>query len=331
MTRKSLGFIPLIWECAFCSTQNPGPIKSCTGCGAPQPDDVEFLKVDADRFNFIKDEALIRMAKAGADIHCPFCGTRNRAATELCKKCGGELGMGGKARQSGGRVRTVAEARERTPAATDESKPKKKVSPLVPIGILVFLVACVVGVFLLFFRTTDVTASVTGVEWERSVAIEAYSSVTDRDWRDEVPDGATIRTCTMEYRLTADSPQPNATEVCGEPYVEDTGTGVGEVVQDCEYQVYDDYCEFTYMDWVEVETVTSSGSDLSPAWPSISLEPDQREGEREERYRIHFEGGGSTYTYSTSNETLFTSALPGSSWRLQINQLGGVQGIQPSN
>lgn len=85
MTRKSLGFVPLIWQCAFCNTQNPGPIKSCTSCGAPQPENVEFLQVDEARFNFIKDEALIRMAKAGPDIHCPFCGTRNVSTAEVCK------------------------------------------------------------------------------------------------------------------------------------------------------------------------------------------------------------------------------------------------------
>ena len=63
--------------CPSCETQNPGKIKSCTSCGAPQPDDVEFLLVEEDKFNFIKDEALIRMAKAGPDIHCPYCGTRS--------------------------------------------------------------------------------------------------------------------------------------------------------------------------------------------------------------------------------------------------------------
>ncbi len=331
MTRKSLGFVPLIWECAFCNTQNPGPIKSCTGCGAPQPEDVEFLQVDEERFNFIKDEALIREAKAGPNIHCPFCGTRNLSTAELCKKCGGELAMSGKARQAGGRVRTVTEAREKRAAAPEAPKPKKKVSPLVPIGILLFLIACVAGVFLLFFRTDDVTASVTGVEWERSIAVEEYTTYTDSDWRDEVPQGASIRTCSMEYRYTSAEPEPNATEVCGEPYTEDTGTGVGEVVQDCEYKVYDDYCEFTAMGWIVVETVTETGSDMVPIWPSLNLNSDQREGEREESYRIFFAGDGETYTYTTTDEQLFRRAQPGTRWSLKINQLGGVQGLEPSN
>ncbi len=329
MTRKSLGFIPLIWECAFCSTQNPGPIKSCTSCGAPQPEDVEFLQVDEERFNFIKDEALIRMAKAGPDIHCPFCGTRNRATAELCKKCGGEISMGGKAREAGGRVRTTTEARQREPAPVE--KPKKKVSPLIAFGILGVIIACVAGLFLIFFRTQDVTANVTEVKWQRSIDIEAFTSVTKSDWWDEVPDGAEIQDCSLEYRYTSEEPVPNAKEVCGEPYVEDTGTGVGEVVQDCTYEVSEDYCEYTVMDWVVVNTITETGQDLEPFWPSLTLTANQREGERTENYTVVFAGNGETYTYTTSNFTIYKRATPGSRWNLKINQLGGVQAIEPNN
>ena len=46
MARKTLGFVPLIWQCPHCETQNPGPIKTCTSCGAPQPDNVDFKTVD---------------------------------------------------------------------------------------------------------------------------------------------------------------------------------------------------------------------------------------------------------------------------------------------
>lgn len=332
MTRKTLGFIPLIWQCAFCNTQNPGPIKSCTSCGAPQPEDVEFLQVDEEQFNFIKDEALIRMAKAGPDIHCPFCGTRNRATDDVCKQCGGELSWGGKQRETGQRVRTIAEAQAPQPPTTQETVPKKKrKTPLIAIIIgLAAIVGCIV-MLVMFLRTDDVTATVNDVQWERTIAIEAYTTVTDSAWWDEVPEDAEVTTCSMTYRYTSEEPQPNATEVCGEPYVEDTGTGIGEVVQDCSYEVYDDYCEYTKMAWVEVDSVTESGRDLSPAWPTLRLETDQREGERNEAYVINFRDGGDTYRFTTTNAQLFTRADVGSSWTLQINQFGGVQSIEPAN
>lgn len=332
MTRRTLGFIPLIWQCAFCNTQNPGPIKSCTSCGAPQPEDVEFLQVDEEQFNFIKDEALIRMAKAGPDIHCPFCGTRNRATDDVCKQCGGELSWGGKQRETGQRVRTVAEAKApQPPPAQATGQVKKRKTPLIAIILgLGVIVGCIVMLVMLL-RTDDVTATVSDVQWERTIAIEAYTTVTDSTWWDEVPEDAEIASCSMTYRYTSEEPQSNATEVCGEPYVEDTGTGLGEVVQDCSYEVYDDYCEYTMMAWIEVGTVTESGQDLFPTWPTLRLEPDQREGQRSEAYVINFRDGGDTYRFNTTNAQLFTSADIGSRWTLQINQLGGVQSIEPAN
>ncbi len=333
MARKSLGFVPLIWECPFCNTQNPGPIKSCTSCGAPQPDDVEFLQVDEEEFNFIKDEALIRMAKAGPNVHCPFCGTRNPATAELCVQCGGDLTMGGKARKTGQKVRTVSETHERKPAPVTEEPKKKRATGCIilgAIGALAVIAGLVVLLFLLL-KTDEVLGSVSSVKWERSIAIEAYMPVTKSDWWDEIPDDAEILSCSEKYRYTSDEPQPNATEVCSEAEVEDTGTGVGEVVQECVYEVYDEYCDYTVMAWDVADTVSASGSDLDPYWPSVNLATDQREGDRSEDYVINFDTDGKDYSYSTSNLDLFIQAKPGSQWILNVNQLGGVQSIEPAN
>jgi len=332
MARKSLGFVPLIWICSFCSTKNPGPIKTCTSCGAPQPDDVEFLQVDEAQFNFIKDEALIRMAKAGPDIHCPYCGTRNTAGTALCTNCGGDISQGGKARKAGEKIQTTAEAHEPSPAEP-APKPKRKLSRtatiLIAIAGLAVVAACI-ALILWLTKTENIQAFVTDVEWERSISIEAYSPVTESDWWNEIPENAEIQSCSMEYRNTSDQPVANATEVCGEEYVEDTGTGVGEVVQDCVYEVYDDYCEYTYMDWVEVETVTESGENLNPFWPDITLDSGEQEGEREELYTIIFADDNETYQYSTSDVSMFLLASPGSEWGLDVNKFG-VQSIEPAD
>ena len=101
MARKILGYIELIWTCDSCNTKNPGAIKSCTSCGAPQPLGVRFEQVDPNTFNFIKDEALIRMARSGPDKHCPYCGTRNVADALTCVQCGGDLTVGATSRPSG--------------------------------------------------------------------------------------------------------------------------------------------------------------------------------------------------------------------------------------
>ncbi len=332
MARKTLGFIPLIWKCAHCDTQNPGPIKTCTSCGAPQPPDVKFTRVDEATFNFIKDEALIRMAKAGPDIHCPFCGTRNLATAKLCTNCGGELNVGGQARQVGGRVETEAEAQASSVPATPV--PAKKLSRSAIIFGVLGVMACLaimIVLMMMLFKTDDITASVTDIAWERSVAVEAFTLVTSSGWWDEIPSSADVQSCSQAYRYTSDVPQANATEVCGEEYVEDTGTGIGEVVQECVYRVYDDYCEYTAMAWVVVDTVTESGNDLYPDWPYLTLGQDQREGARNERYRITFSGDGESYTYTTTDSDLFIMAEPGSRWILSVNSMGGVQSIEPAN
>ena len=89
MARKKLGHIELQWTCPNCNGINPGPEKTCGNCGAPQPEDVEFEQ--ADRQELITDEEKITKAEAGADIHCPYCGTRNPTGTEVCNNFGGDL------------------------------------------------------------------------------------------------------------------------------------------------------------------------------------------------------------------------------------------------
>ena len=342
MARKTLGFVPLIWECSYCKTQNPGPIKTCTSCGAPQPDDVEFLRVDEEKFNFIKDEALIRMAQAGPDIHCPYCGTRNPAGAELCSNCGGEINIKGKVvRDTGKEVRTVSEAEQEPqeipmpkPSVTQISTPRKKPGRMVKIlgalGILAVIAGCII-LLMLFLKTDTVEATVTKGAWERSVAIEAFRTVTDNGWWDEIPDSADIQSCTQRYRYTSDSPEPNATEVCSDPIVEDTGTGIGEVVQECVYEVYDDYCDYTYMNWVVVSTAIERGEDWNPVWPEPNLNADQQLGTTSESYTIVFTGDGETYTYTTSDPETYMMAQPGTFWELSVNQLGGIQSIEPAN
>jgi hypothetical protein len=332
MARKTLGFVPLIWQCPSCETQNPGPIKTCTSCGAPQPENVNFKTVDDKEFNLIKDEALIRMAKAGPDIHCPYCGTRNPNSAKLCSHCGGDLSMGGKARQAGVKVGSAAE--EESPPPAEAAQPKKKPSKALVIGGIIAVIACLAGfivLIILLLKTDELTGQVTDVAWERSVAVEAFQVVTDQAWWDEVPEGAEVLSCTQAYRYTSDEVQPNATEVCGTPYVEDTGTGVGELVQDCTYEVYDDYCEYEAMLWVAIETAVESGDDLNPVWPSPALSSEQRLGERKEDFVITFSADGDQYTYETTDSGLFLQAEPGSTWILKVNQFNAVQSIEPAN
>jgi len=363
MVKKTLGYVELEWVCPQCESRNKGTSKKCTSCGAAQPEDVEFHQ--AAQEELITEEAEIALAKAGPDIHCPYCGTRNPATAEKCRQCGGDLtegaaresgrvvgahraGPAGEATcphcgasnpatalecsQCGGAMKPVAPARPSQPARP-AAQPKRKIGPLGIIGIAVAVLAvlalCVV-IVLSLLPSEQLNGTVQSVSWERSVVVQALRDVTRETWLDDIPEGAPVGACTEKVRSTQDEPAPRSVEVCGTPYTVDTGTGHGEVVQDCVYEVYDDWCEYTVQDWVVVDTLVLTGNDLNPTWPDIGVSSSRREAGREEAFQVVFATEKRTYTHSVSDLDAFRKFEIGSRWVLQTNKLGGITSIEPA-
>ncbi|MCK5794691.1 MAG: zinc ribbon domain-containing protein, partial [Anaerolineales bacterium] len=100
MANKSLGYIELNWTCPNCSAVNLGSNKTCSACGNPQPENIQFIQQTTQ--TLLEDEEKIKQARKGADVHCPYCGTRNSAEKETCRQCGGDLTDG--ARRVAGRI-----------------------------------------------------------------------------------------------------------------------------------------------------------------------------------------------------------------------------------
>lgn len=358
MARKKIGHIELQWTCPNCNSVNPGPEKLCGNCGAPQPENVQFEQ--AERQELLTDEEKIAQAEAGADIHCPYCGSRNPVEAEICHQCGGDLVEGIK-RESGrvvGAYKTgpvalivcphcgeenpetnrncvncggslakeVTRSEQAAPAAT---KPKSKVRNWIIIGVVaVLILACGIYLFLAN-RTSPTIGVVDNVGWKRSVPIEALLPVDHKDWENEIPEAGIIKSCSQEVRSVQSEPAPNSVEICGTPYTVDTGGGYAEVVVDCEYEVYDTFCTYTLEEWTIIDTSVLSGSDFSPIWPDPVLEENQRLGEnREENYTIIFKSGDETYTYSTSDLDLFQETQLGTEWMLNINTFGSLVSIE---
>ncbi len=94
MTQKIVGYVELEWVCPNCGGKNAGALKTCSQCGAPQPANVQFQQ--AEKQEALADAQKIEQAKKGADIHCPYCGTRNPADVQVCVQCGGDLKDGAK-------------------------------------------------------------------------------------------------------------------------------------------------------------------------------------------------------------------------------------------
>lgn len=360
MTKKSLGYVELEWTCPNCSGRNSGRERICVHCGAPQPQNVEFEQAAEEKI--IEDATVVESANIGPDIHCAFCGTRNPNNATHCSQCGADL-ADSKARESGqvlgahkdepapdiecdycgtlnpgtahqckncGATLDFTKSLRAQSAAKTPAGKGIRINKGIIIAIGVVIVAACIGLFIFLNRTDDVVGQVNNISWERQITILGLAAVSRTAWRDEIPQEANLGMCQQEHRYTSQDPQPNSTEVCGTPYTVDTGAGLGEVVQDCEYLVYDDRCDFTVLELQPVNRLILNGTDLNPQWPVVGLETDQQEGERQESYRIVFSADGEQFTYTTNDPEEYQKFIPGSNWNLKVNQLGGVKEVEPA-
>jgi hypothetical protein len=104
------------------------------------------------------------------------------------------------------------------------------------------------------------------------------------------------------------------------------------VVQDCEYRIYDNKCEYTINEWTVVDKAVAQGNDLDPQWPNVSLRSDQREGPQAEEYVVTFRADDSneTYTYHVDSADEFSRFDVGSYWMLKVNTFGDVTDVEPA-
>jgi ribosomal protein L40E len=318
---------------------------------------VAFVQPAEERI--LTDAEKIARARIGPDIHCGYCGARNRADAANCRQCGGEMAAG-EVRAAGavlgahrdqpqppvacptcGRENPAAMRHCRgcgaplpqaelptapLPESADEGKGSGRMIMLIVGGIVLAIVA-----FIFFLTRSEETSSVVQqIEWERSIAIEALVPVTYEDWLDEIPNEGSVLSCDSQVRSTQNEPAPNAVEVCGTPVTVDQGSGFGEVVQECFYEIYADWCEYSVDEWQTVETVEARGPGLNAFWPEFSLEPEQREGERTEEYTIFFDEEGKSYRYQVSDPERAALFTPGSRWILSVNFLDAVLDAQPA-
>ncbi|NPV57671.1 MAG: zinc ribbon domain-containing protein [Anaerolineae bacterium] len=361
MARKTVGYTELVWVCPNCNNKNPGLKKICESCGSPQPKDVHFLSPE--KQELIQDQKTIDQIKDGPDIYCPYCGTRNRASAANCTQCQGDLKEG--IRRNAGQVigaykpgKSVQvkcrhcgslndethqycsncggslEIKPQPAVPTPPQQAKAKFSPLLIIAALGGIILCVVLAIILFSgagSSESLIGTVNSVSWQRSMDILALAPVTRQDWQDVLPPDAEVQYCEDRFHHTQDQPTNGSVEVCGTPYVVDTGTGAGEIVQDCVYQVYQEYCEYTVMDWTTVDTLITSGTDNYPYWSETRLESDQQFGNQSERYQAIFTTDGDKYTYTTNDSGLFQMLVPGSRWELQTDFFNNIVDISPAN
>ena len=352
MSRRVVGYKRMEWTCPNCSSRNPGPEKTCVNCGAPQPENVQFtLSEDA---AFVKDEAEIKAAAAGADIHCAYCGTRNPATAATCQQCGADL-KEGKARASGQEVQAQAARKAvkcpncgaENPSsetmckqcgaalpgaepvsfaapvgasitgAGPASQPRKRANKWVIGGIVGGVLALCIAAFLLFvIPTSALSGTVTDVYWQTSVSVQEIQPVNYSNERGSPPSDAYNVSCHDETET-----------ICEQKQV-DRGNGYVEVVEEC-YDQTDTYCSYTVDEWETIETFTEVGNDFSPYYANPSLGSGQRLGGEQIDFTVTFDSEKGQIAYAPDTLDEFRQFQIGSQWTLKLNALGGVVGVEP--
>ncbi|HCR71541.1 MAG TPA: hypothetical protein DIW23_08870 [Anaerolineae bacterium] len=350
MQRRSKGVVQLVWVCPNCEGQNPGPEKTCQSCGAPQPENVQFQRASEEKI--ITDEKAVQAAKAGADIHCGFCGTRNPATAITCSQCGGDL-KEGKARQAGQRLQAAppppksikcanCDFENKGTATTCEQcgapLPKQNVTPQANVsagkssspvsakrsnlnwlwlgGFGIFAVLCCVAILFLFvFPSKTVEGTVTNVYWKTSVPVQEVRAVNYSNERGNPPSDAYNVSCYQDSQ-----------QVC-EERIEDTGTGYGEVVEECHTET-EQYCSYTVDEWTTIQTYDLEGDDLFPVYADPRLASDQRTGSASEDFTVYFSTSEGQLTYSPNSLNEFQQFQFGSTWTISLNAVGGVIDVE---
>lgn len=354
MAEKSLGYVELEWTCPSCNTRNPGTATKCKQCGTPMPEDVKFEQAAEEKVT--TEEAVVAAVKAGPDIYCAYCGTRNASTATACRQCGALLAEGAARATAGvlGGLRDQPAPPQKCPSCGTENAatalkcrncgaPMGKAVPATPpptvavarpagMGFLPLLLLGLLALLAVFFfiggRSSSVTAQVVDHSWRRVVSIEALVPVTREGWLDELPAGVEVGNCRKEVYQTVSQPVPNSREVCGTPYVVDTGTGYGEVRQECQYEVLADFCQYRTLAWTTAPSLVLEGRDLNPQWPAISgLAQNQRAGGRNEQYVIVFRANDRDYTYTTGSIDDYLAFARGGQYNLTINGFGQITKI----
>jgi hypothetical protein len=201
--------------------------------------------------------------------------------------------------------------------------------PAVVLGVCLVLCIGIICAFVLFSQQTEaIEGQVEDVQWVRTVPIMGLVPVEREAWRNEIPAEAELGACRQELHHTEDEAVSNAEKVCGTPYTIDQGSGFGEVVQECVYNVYEDFCEYTTEEWQQVDQISVNGTDLDPYWPQATPGLNQRLGTASEEYQVTFRTEDGEYTY-TADPDEFSQFQPGTRWKLNVNTFNAVVSVEP--
>lgn len=350
MQERELGTYEMLWDCPACGTPKLLGIqhRHCPACGSPQDPNARYYPSEADKV------AVQHHAYQGADLVCPACSTPNAGRAQFCVGCGSPIGAD--AKQAVGRGEhqvgagqafageTIKDARSDARARRDAQVKQElgKGKPAAPgmsrglkIGLIVGGVVLLIGliVWVLVFWKREATMEVEGHAWARAIEVEAFDTVKDSAWCDEMPSGARNVSRRKEQRSTK---QVEDGKECVKKR-KDNRDGTFKEVEECKPKyrdepVYDQKCHFDIDKWVvrRTEEAKGQGKSPEPSWPTVKLgKPGnckgcEREGTKKEIYSLRLldKNKGEGHECEVPRAT-WDAAEPGSRWTLEVGVVGG--------
>jgi hypothetical protein len=181
--------IEMTWRCTSCGAKNLGRYKQCQSCRNPKDGSEEYeMPEDPSKAASVTEESLLRMALAGPDWRCAYCGSDQRAPDKGCGNCGASALEG----------EAVPDAPEPAPPpvpAGPPPTPKDRTRALRRLAVVGLLLFSCLGFSLArdWYRRLprDYDARVTSVSWDRTVLVERYRAKSFEGFKENLPSDAT--------------------------------------------------------------------------------------------------------------------------------------------
>ena len=177
----------MMWDCSYCDTKKllGKSHKHCPNCGMAQDPTKRYFPPDEEKIA-VEDHEYV-----GKDKICTFCEAPNSALAKFCTECAGPM--------DGTKDVTLVDDPINTPPPPAGDTKEAKPSPIKWIvGIAVLLLVVIV----IFSLEEEKGVVVNGHSWSRSIEIEQYKQVTEKDWRDRVPAAGKIQSCQDKESLS---------------------------------------------------------------------------------------------------------------------------------
>lgn len=172
--------IEMTWRCSTCEHRNLGRHKACQSCGHPKDGSEQYeMPDDPETAVSVTDADLLRMAQAGPDWRCAYCGSDTRRADNSCGQCGAAIGTGSEVPDDDPVPVVTATWWER----------HGRVATWIAGGAAVVMVAIVILVWNAN-RPRDYAGTVTSVAWEHTIEVERYAVRAHEGFKETIPQGA---------------------------------------------------------------------------------------------------------------------------------------------